>query len=160
MDASESQEVRKPLRTLRVGPAPRAAWREQATAAQAHQGERWAWQLRRMAAPVQSPLGVKGLCKKLEKPMDTLLGKLRLCTHMHNLGDNFRRFLGPLESMSSQGWPQASLLWEGDPRVPGTTSLLSKITLPEPVGWGKRSMGNNRSGSETRPGGGGKAQWL
>lgn len=117
VDASESQEVRKPLRALRVGPAPRAAWREQATAAQANQGERWAWQLRRMAAPVQSPLGVKGLCKKLGEPMDALLGKLRLCKHMHSLGDNFRRFLGPLEPISSQGWPRAGLLWEGDPRV-------------------------------------------
>lgn len=45
----------------------------------------------------------------------------------------------------------------GTPRGPGTTSLLPKITLPEPVGWEKRSTGNNRSGSETRPWGGGKA---
>lgn len=71
-----------------------------------------------MAAPIQSrgsdPLGVKGLCEKLGKSMDTLPRKMHLCTHMHDLGGNFRRFLGPLESMDSQGWSQAGLLWEGD----------------------------------------------
>lgn len=47
--------------------------------------------------------------------MDSLPRKMHLCTHMHDLGGNFRRFLGPLESMNSQGWSQAGLLWEGDP---------------------------------------------
>lgn len=40
--------------------------------------------------------------------------------------------------------------------VPGTTSLLPKITPPEPVGQGKRNMGNSRSGSKIRPWGRGR----
>lgn len=28
---------------------------------------------------------------------------------------------------------------------------MAKITVPEPVGWGKRNVENSRSGSKTRP---------
>lgn len=59
-------------------------------------------QLGRMVAPLQAELQTL-LCKKLGKSRDPLPRKMHICTHMHYLGDNFRRFLGPLESMNSQG---------------------------------------------------------
>lgn len=50
---------------------------------------------------------------------------------------------------------------DGGPRgVLAPPVFLPKITLPEPVGWEKRSTGNNRSGSETRPWGGGQGHGL
>lgn len=50
--------------------------------------------------------------------------------------------------------------WETPLEGPGTTNLLPKITVPEPVRRGKMSMGN-RSGSKPGPWGRGReAQWL
>lgn len=71
-----------------------------------------------MVAPIQNrgsdPFGANGLCEELGESKDTLLWEMHRCTHMHDLGGNFGRFLGPLESVDSQGWSQAGLLWQGD----------------------------------------------
>lgn len=105
------------------------------------------------------PFGDQDLYKKLEQSMGPLPGKMYICTHA-------------LFGRQFQEIPRTSGIHDEPPRDPrlvcfgretsrglGTTSLLPKIILPEPVGWRKRN-GNNRIGSKTRPWGRGKeARW-
>lgn len=104
--------------------------------------------------------GDQDLYKKLEKSMDLLPGKMYICTRAL-----FRRLFQEIPRTSGihelPRDPRLVCFGRETSRGPGTTSLLLKIILPEPVGWGKRNVGNNRSGSKTRPWGRGKeAQWL